>query len=106
MGGGRTSYSSADKFCLHICNTMLSFNSAKPVISYRGRIFSRTEKLPQLVLSKINITDACLNTLIYHVYRDMNSQDSQCACEHHTPNMIKTGIRLITWILKSMQRQP
>lgn len=38
----------------------------------------------------------------HHIYRDMNIQVSLRAFKHHTPNMTKTRIRLITGIIKSI----
>ncbi len=55
-----------------------------------------------MVLVQIRCSFRNQDISLYHVYMDVNNQVSLCACKHHIPNMIKTGMRLITGILESM----
>lgn len=95
------------KWITHICNVMLAFNRAKLTISHGGLIFfflGYKKKIAALFLcckkkSQAHVQIRHWDSVSYHVHRDV--QVSLCSCKHHVPDMIKTRLGLITWILKS-----
>lgn len=66
-----------------------------------GRVFVVKNKYHRH-LSKRDFAIREWDSTTYHVYRYMNIQVTLCACKRHIPNMVKTWIRLLSWILKSM----
>lgn len=89
-------------------NTMFGFYSAKPTIRRIDLIFfliSRScfgsKQKHHRCLHKLDAEQSVIGLqVLYHVYGDINSQVSLCACKNQVLNMIQTGMKLTTGLLK------